>query len=277
VRIVYWHLIVAVAVCTSAPAHANPFDVINTLRSKECAGHLPTAETFKSNAKLMVAAKLLNDGVAMRDALKRAGYRADQTAVIRIGGSTDDAVLKRMLAKNYCGTLTDAGLTEVGIATTSQSIAMVFAAPFAPPAPGDAQNVAKQVLQLVNEARAKSRRCGKQKLKAALPLVLNDRLLIAAKAHANDMAKRGVVTHDGANGSSPGDRVTQAGYVWKFVGENVAGGQLSATEVVAGWVASPGHCANIMDADFTQMAVAYVINPQQELGIYWAQEFGQPR
>jgi uncharacterized protein YkwD len=32
-----------------------------------------------------------------------------------------------------------------------------------------------------------------------------------------------------------------------------------------------------MDADFTQMAVAYVVNSNQEIGIYWAQEFGRPQ
>jgi uncharacterized protein YkwD len=71
--------------------------------------------------------------------------------------------------------------------------------------------------------------------------------------------------------------VTRAGYAWKFVGENVAAGQLTAQEVVAGWLASPAHCDNIMDADFTQMAVAYAINTKQEIGIYWAQVFGRPQ
>jgi uncharacterized protein YkwD len=154
---------------------------------------------------------------------------------------------------------------------------MVFATPFSPPAPSDAPHIAKQVLQLVNEARAKSRRCGTQQFKAVAPLAANEQLRIAAAAHAKDMAQRGVVTHDGGDGSSPGDRATRAGYVWQNVGENVAGGQLTAKEVVAGWLASPHHCHNIMDADFTQMAVAYAINPKQGIGIYWAQEFGRPR
>jgi uncharacterized protein YkwD len=257
--------------------HADALNVINTLRTKECSGHLPTTRPLKNSSKLSVAAKHVDNGLVIREALKRADYRADQSSVIHIGGSIDDALLKRMLAKSYCATLTDAGLAEVGIFATSHSIAMVFAAPFAPPSPGDAPQVAKQVLQLVNEARSKRRRCGNKEFKAVAPLTLNEQLRVAAMAHAKDMAKRGVVTHTGADGSSPGDRVTHAGYVWSNVGENVAGGQLSAAEVVAGWLASPGHCVNIMDADFTQMAVAYVINSHQEIGIYWAQEFGRPR
>jgi uncharacterized protein YkwD len=258
-------------------AQENPLGVVNTLRVKECARRSTAAKPLKSNAKLAAAARLVDDGVDYRDALKRAGYRADQSAVIHIGGSIDDTTLKRMLLKNYCATVSDAGLVEVGIFTTSRSIAMVFAAPFAPPDSGDAPQVAKQVLQLVNEARAKPRKCGNQKFKAVAPLKLNERLLVAATGHAKDMARRGVVTHDGADGSSPGDRATRAGYQWRSAGENVAGGQLTAKEVVAGWLSSPHHCVNIMDPDFTQMAVAYAINPKQEIGIYWAQEFGRPR
>jgi uncharacterized protein YkwD len=258
-------------------AHADPLAVINALRSKECPGHLPTKPPLKRSSKLSIAAKHVDNGVAVREALKRADYRADQSAVIHIGGTIDDTVLKRMLAKSYCTTLTDPGLVDVGIFTTSRSIAMVFAAPFAPPSSGDAPQVSKDVLKLVNEARAKARRCGNKQFKAVAPLALNEQLRVAALTHAKDMAKRGVVTHTGVDGSSPGDRATQAGYVWRNVGENVAGGQLSAAEVVAGWLASPGHCANIMDADFTQMAVAYVINSNQTIGIYWAQEFGRPR
>ena len=278
----YQRLFLAIAmicscVALSSSAHADALQVINTLRTKDCAGHLGKNEKLKSNAKLAVAARHVDNGLAVRDALKRAGYRADQSAVIHIGGAIDDAVLRRMLLKSYCATLTDAGLVEVGIFTTSRSIAMVYAAPFAPPAPADAAQVATQVLLLVNEARRQPRRCGKQQFKAVPPLTLNERLLGAAIAHAKDMAKRGVVSHEGADGSSPGDRATRAGYVWKSVGENVAAGQLSAAEVVAGWLSSPGHCVNIMDADFTQMAVAYVIEPKQELGIFWAQVFGRPR
>jgi uncharacterized protein YkwD len=271
--------VTCIATCFSLPtvARADALSVINSLRIKECKNNLARTQALKSNVKLATAAKYVDDGVAVRDALKRADYRADQSAVIHIGGSIDDAVLKRMLAKNYCVTLTDAGLVEVGIFTTPKSVAMIFATPFSPPSLSDAPQIAKQVLQLVNEARAKSRRCGNQKFKAVAPLVLNEHLSVAAAAHAKDMAKRGVVTHDGVDGSSPSDRVTRAGYVWQSTGENVAGGQVTAKEVVAGWLASPHHCVNIMDVDFTQMAVAYAINPQQEIGIYWAQEFGRPR
>ena len=62
-----------------------------------------------------------------------------------------------------------------------------------------------------------------------------------------------------------------------MIGENVAAGPDSALQVVSGWVGSPEHCANIMDARFTQMGIAYRVDWGRESGIYWAQEFGLPR
>ena len=68
---------------------------------------------------------------------------------------------------------------------------------------------------------------------------------------------------------------SQQGYRWRFVGENIAAGQGSPEQVVAGWLASPGHCANIMSPDFAEMGAAYAINPQAAMDIYWTQVFGK--
>lgn len=267
----------ALLACLSSRASAHALDVLNALRVKDCSGHLAPSQKFRENSKLAAAAKHVKKGVVVRDALKRADYRADQSAVIHLSGYTDDAALKRVLAKNYCATLVDASLTELGIFYDGRELALVFAAPFAPPSPDDAVKVAGQVLRLVNAARAQPQRCGNKKFPPVPPLTFNERLLVAATTQAKDLAKRGVISHQGADGSSPGDRATRSGYAWKNVGENVAAGQVSAQEVVAGWLGSPGHCRNIMDPDFTQMAVAYVINTRQEIGIYWAQVFGRPK
>ena len=61
---------------------------------------------------------------------------------------------------------------------------------------------------------------------------------------------------------------------WRTVGENVATGQSTPEQVVAEWLDSPRHCANIMDADFTEMGVAVASNAS---GVYWAQVFGAPQ
>jgi len=151
------------------------------------------------------------------------------------------------------------------------------ATPHSAPTASRAQAVTRQVLTLVNEARAKRRRCGWKRFDAAAPLVLSDVLQQAALAHARDMAERKILSHGGRDGSTPGERATRSGYRWRVVGENIAAGQSTAEQVVAEWLGSPRHCANLMSADYSEMGIAYAVNPQSTLGIYWAQLFAAPR
>jgi uncharacterized protein YkwD len=49
-------------------------------------------------------------------------------------------------------------------------------------------------------------------------------------------------------------------------------------EVVAGWIDSPGHCANLMNPAFTEMGAGYEINRARLPGfVYWTQVFGARR
>ena len=62
------------------------------------------------------------------------------------------------------------------------------------------------------------------------------------------------------------------------MGENIAFGQHTPQQAVASWLDSPGHCANIMNARFTEMGAAYGIAAEKRSGIvYWTQVFGRPR
>jgi uncharacterized protein YkwD len=91
------------------------------------------------------------------------------------------------------------------------------------------------------------------------------------------MARRNYFSHTGKDRSDPGRRAQRAGYRWTQIGENIAAGQGSPEDVVAGWLASPGHCANIMGRDFREMGAAYAIGRDSEAGIYWTQMFGTAR
>jgi len=51
---------------------------------------------------------------------------------------------------------------------------------------------------------------------------------------------------------------------------------MTADEVVAGWLGSPEHCANLMDPLYREMGVAFAVNPHDQRGVYWAMEFGTP-
>ena len=147
----------------------------------------------------------------------------------------------------------------------------------APPPRATAPPDASRVLELVNEARARPRRCGGERHEAVPPLARSAELDRVALAHARDMAARKSMSHTGSDGSTPGERATREGYRWRTIGENVAYGQPTAERVVAGWLDSPHHCENIMDPDFTDMGIGVAEAARGEAGPYWAQVFGRPR
>ncbi|MGD9599771.1 MAG: CAP domain-containing protein [Steroidobacteraceae bacterium] len=147
----------------------------------------------------------------------------------------------------------------------------------APPRAQDAAAVGARVLTLVNRARARPRRCGPKAVPAASPLVREAQLDAVALAYAQELARLGRFEHRGADGRQPRDRVARSGYRARIVGENLAAGPTTADEVIDGWLASPGHCENVMEARFTQMGIAYAVNPASRYGIIWVQLFAAPR
>ncbi len=84
-------------------------------------------------------------------------------------------------------------------------------------------------------------------------------------------------SHTGSDGSTPGLRVTRAGYRWSMVGENIASGVQTPRAAVAGWLASPHHCANIMTGGFRQMGVAFAVDAANPQVILWTEDFATPR
>lgn len=124
-----------------------------------------------------------------------------------------------------------------------------------------------KVLQLINSVRKKGCQCGDTYYYPASPLVWNTQLETAAYNHTADMAKNKFFSHAAPDGSRGGARLERAGYSWKTYGENIGEGYTNEKEMIAGWLASPGHCKNIMNKTYTEMAVARV-------GNLWTQEFG---
>lgn len=143
------------------------------------------------------------------------------------------------------------------------------AVPEASPAPAD--GVAAQLLAEVNAARRSGVTCGARgAFPATHPLALDARLVVAAQAHADDMHAHGRMSHTGSDGSDPGERIARTGYAAAGWGENVAAGYPSVDAVMAGWLGSDGHCANLMSPGFTAFGGG-------ESGRYWAQVFARPR
>ncbi|AKJ09830.1 lipoprotein [Streptomyces incarnatus] len=144
---------------------------------------------------------------------------------------------------------------------TPRPTATASSAPKPTPTPtATASGAVARVVQLVNAERAKA---------GCHPLTVNPELAKAAQAHSADMAAHQNMSHTGSDGSSPGDRITRAGYSWSAYGENVAYGYATPEQVMNGWMNSPGHRANILNCSYKEIGVGLA-----QPGSYWTQDFG---
>ena len=87
------------------------------------------------------------------------------------------------------------------------------------------------------------------------------------------MARHNRFSHTGRDGSTPTDRARAVGYP-RGVGENIAAGYGSVKAVMAGWLASDGHCANIMSRQYKHLGSGYSTSDSSRYGTYWVQDFG---
>jgi len=140
-------------------------------------------------------------------------------------------------------------------------------------------NFASEAIRLVNQHRAAGASCGSRgSFPAAPALAWNDALTQASLVHSDDMMANNFFSHTGSNGSSAGDRATAAGYVWRTWGENIAAGQPSVANVVQAWMASPGHCANVMNASMRDIGLACVSGgAANTYRTYWTMTLGAAR
>lgn len=130
------------------------------------------------------------------------------------------------------------------------------------------------VLEETNRVRAQGADCGERgQFEAAPPVRLNSALRCAARAHSVDMAERNYFSHDDPEGLGSVERVANTQYRWFALGENIAAGYPTPEAVVLGWKESDGHCANMMNPNFTQLGVGYF--PGGTYSHYWTQVFAQ--
>ena len=135
----------------------------------------------------------------------------------------------------------------------------------------------KEMLTQVNNARSQARNCGTVNYKTTAALSWTCTLENVADKHNRDMGDNNFFSHTGSDGLSVGDRVTNAGYNWTAVGENIAAGQPTIDAVMTAWLDSPGHCANIMSPSYTEIGAASYVVSGSDYSIYWTQDFARPR
>ena len=135
-------------------------------------------------------------------------------------------------------------------------------------------DIQNSTLYLINLARSEARMCGGQSYAAAPQLTWNSKLEAAAAVHANDMSVHNFFSHTGSDGSSSAQRASSQNYDWQTVGENIAAGQQTTASVMQAWLDSPGHCANIMNPGFKEVAVVCSEDSGSQYRYYWANVLG---
>lgn len=106
-------------------------------------------------------------------------------------------------------------------------------------------DVSAQILALVNAERAKE---------GLAPLAQDEALTKAALVRAGELIE--LYSHDRPDGSTCYTVLREQGISYSSAGENIAYGFPDPESVVAAWMASPGHRANILDPSYTHMAAA---------------------
>ncbi len=113
-----------------------------------------------------------------------------------------------------------------------------------------------------------------ERKKLKLPALQADPALMKlARAHSATMARLDKIGHD-LEGKTFSQRMEQAKYQAARAGENVAQGQCTPTEAVAGWMQSPGHKANILQSDYTRIGVGMATSKSGKP--YFTQVFAKP-
>lgn len=132
--------------------------------------------------------------------------------------------------------------------------------PGQPETGGSQDEFANQVVNLVNEERAKA---------GLGPLTVHGGVASAAQTRAKEIEQS--FSHTRPNGSSFNTALTAAGVNFRGAGENIAYGQSTPQKVMEGWMNSSGHRANILNASYTSIGVGHYRNGS---GVdYWTQLF----
>ncbi len=129
-------------------------------------------------------------------------------------------------------------------------LALAFHFPVLPSVLGaDSKITESQVLDRINLNRQDQ---------GLAPLTLNKQLSQAAQAKGKDMLSNGYWSHQSPAGKEPWDFIAESGYEYSVAGENLARNFSDSNRLVAAWMSSPTHKANILHDEYTETGLAVV-------------------
>jgi uncharacterized protein YkwD len=86
-------------------------------------------------------------------------------------------------------------------------------------------------------------------------LAWDERAAAVARAHSEDMLRRGYFSHTSPEGVTPFERLRRAGIAFSAAAENIASGIRSGVEVFRRWMGSAGHRRNLLNCQYTRQGV----------------------
>jgi hypothetical protein len=164
---------------------ADSLSAINQARALGCSLRTPLTE----NHRLAEVARLLARGGSLESAQKQAGYQSARILSVQLSGVTDDHNIGELVSRRLCSQPAASKLRELGTYRRGSDIWIALAEPFIAPDPRAADEISRRLLELTNEARSQARRYGSTVFPAAPAVVLDPRLMQAARAHSLDMAR----------------------------------------------------------------------------------------
>ncbi|MDE1166120.1 MAG: CAP domain-containing protein [Pseudomonas sp.] len=215
-------------------------------------------------------------GGDLQQALAKAAYPMVSVQAITLSGPRDAQAAMLAVQESFCQVVLNPQFVDIGVSRQDRDWRIVLARPLLTARLGASEDEGQKLLGLINSARAQARQCGGQPYAATTPLAWNATLARAAQDHSRDMANNNYFDHKDRTGGTPGDRAELAGYSGQQIGENIAAGQDSVRKVVDGWLASPGHCANLMNPGYRELGAGYAVDPKSDSGIYWTGMLGAP-
>lgn len=258
-----WNILAIDAISVDGVNYQNVTLTLNSVTVLGVDNGLPGSDSFNSSTRVLTLGALLIQGIVYNNVRVQLNSVTVQTATV---------------ATNTPGT-SNSGTPTSPTTPTAPTTPVTPASPSGSLTAANTCNLSNfktDLMTLINQARSSARSCGSTAYPAAAPVTWNDKLFDAAASHSADMANNNYFSHTSLDGRSAGQRISSAGYNWSSYGENIAAGQNSASSVMAAWMSSPGHCANIMGANFTEVGVACVINNSSTYRLYWTMDLGKP-
>jgi uncharacterized protein YkwD len=262
------------AACAVAGDESQLIESINVYRSQvqRCAGEVSSElPPLSADPRLALSATSVGN---LQQAMATTGYPMKNVQAISLSGPRDAASAMKAIQETFCQIVLDPQFVDVGVSRQDREWRIVVARPLLSARLGEWQAEGQKLLAELNTARTRPQQCGGQSFAATTSLTWNPTLGAAAEAHSRSMANNNFFDHKDRDGRTPGDRAELAGYEAQQIGENIAAGQDTVRKVVDGWLASPGHCANLMNPEFRDLGAAYAVDPKSDAGIYWTAMFG---